>query len=57
MKIRLTCPNCLTDEVRADALAEWDEENQKWDLVTTYETFSCGNCETQDFTPVEEKIK
>jgi hypothetical protein len=38
------CTECGSADVRADAYAEWDAENQCWSLVTTFDNTDCENC-------------
>lgn len=38
------CTACGSAEVRSDAYAEWDAENQCWSLVTTFDNTDCENC-------------
>lgn len=48
MKEHPTCPECGSSEIRADAYAAWDDENQEWMLQNTHESYFCDGCGTYD---------
>lgn len=48
------CGICKSDNVTADAYAEWEVETQKWELSGTFMKGGyCGDCEGE--TTLEEK--
>ncbi len=48
-KLKMVCSRCGSENVRADAYAEWDVDNQKWELTTTFDKGSvCEDCEETD---------
>lgn len=38
------CKKCGSDALKADALAEWNVEEQAYELVTTFDNHECDNC-------------
>jgi len=53
-KVRIVCSHCGSDEVRADAYAEWDVESQKWEIAQTFEKGAyCNQCDGE--TRIEER--
>lgn len=40
-----TCPQCGGTDVKVDAWATWDVEEQQWELHSTYENYFCEDCE------------
>jgi hypothetical protein len=44
-KEKPVCATCGSDEVRADAWAEWDTEKQEWVLNNTFDYKFCETCE------------
>lgn len=44
-KIRKVCKYCGSEDVRADAWAEWDFDKQEWVLAETYDNEYCNSCE------------
>ena len=51
-KIRKICTVCGSTDIRFDAWAEWDEVNQKYELIQTYDDVYCegheGACTVKD---------
>ena len=45
-KTEPTCTNCGSTNVRVDAFAEWDADQQKWVLSDTYDNGFCNDCES-----------
>lgn len=45
MKEKPICPACGSDEIRADSFAEWNIEEQQWQLSSTYDDCYCENCD------------
>lgn len=43
-RIKPVCSHCGSDEIFADACAEWDKDDQKWCIVTVYDNTDCGDC-------------
>lgn len=43
-KLKFICPTCGGLDVRRDALAMWDEREQRWFLAYRLELFECGDC-------------
>jgi hypothetical protein len=53
-KVRMVCSHCGSDDVRADAYAEWDVESQKWEIAQTFEKGAyCNECDGE--TRIEER--
>jgi hypothetical protein len=47
-KIKMVCADCGSDDVLADAYAEWDVASQKWELQNTfYKGAYCNACEAE----------
>jgi len=44
--VKITCSKCGSDDVRRDAWAEWDPEQQKWVLGEIFDEPYCTSCET-----------
>ena len=44
-RIKIVCRKCGSDDVRRDAWAEWDTENQEWTLGTVFDQGHCEACE------------
>jgi hypothetical protein len=43
-KIKIICTECRSEEVRRDAYAIWSVEDQKWELLTVFDTTDCEVC-------------
>lgn len=44
--IKMVCTHCGSDDVRADAYAEWNSTTQEWELTTTFDSgHVCEKCE------------
>ena len=43
-KLKPVCDECESDEVLADASAEWDSEQREWVLASTYDNMTCQDC-------------
>ena len=53
-KVKMVCAHCGSDDVRADAYAEWDVEAQKWEIAQTFEKGAyCDKCDGE--TRIEEE--
>lgn len=51
--ITKVCERCGSEDVWADANAEWDVENQCWTLLDTFPNEWCNDCECE--TTIEDK--
>jgi hypothetical protein len=45
MRKKYICQTCKSDNVRLDAFATWDTENQCWELGSIFEQAHCDDCE------------
>ena len=45
MKYNFICSDCKSDDVLADAYAEWDIDSQKWVISNTFSNSFCNSCE------------
>ena len=52
MRKKYICKTCRGDNVRRDAFAAWDTENQCWELAETFDAAHCDDCEGE--TTLEE---
>ena len=53
-KVKMVRAHCGSDDVRADAHAEWDVEAQKWEVAQTFEKGAyCNQCDGE--TRIEER--
>ena len=53
-KVKMVCAHFGSDDVRADAYAEWNVEAQKWELTQTFEKGAyCSKCDRE--TRIEER--
>jgi len=43
--MRPICKQCHSPEVFCDAYADWGQENQKWELCSTYDNYWCTECD------------
>ena len=43
-KTKPVCSHCGSDEVKCDAWAEWDDENQSFSLSQTFDEWICEPC-------------
>ena len=41
---RAICRKCGSRNITRDAIVQWDEFHQKWDLVTIYDNGDCHDC-------------
>jgi hypothetical protein len=47
-KVKMVCSHCDSEDVIADAYAEWDVESQVWEIVETFEKGAyCNQCEDE----------
>ncbi len=46
-KVKMVCKTCRSDDVRRDAFAAWDVEEQKWVLDNVFDYAHCCNCEDE----------
>ena len=42
--VSVHCSNCNGEKVKRDAHAEWNAEEQIWELSNTYDDFFCDDC-------------
>lgn len=42
--VAITCSHCGGRNVRRDADAAWDEDDQAWTLVGVYDNATCEDC-------------
>lgn len=52
-RMTMVCAHCGSDNVRRDAFAEWDIDNQDWVLSHTFDDAYCEACEGE--TSIDEK--
>jgi hypothetical protein len=53
-KIKMVCSQCGSEEVLADAYAQWNVGSQRWDIVETFEKGAyCSKCDGA--TRIEEQ--
>ena len=45
--IEICCEECGSKNVRRDAFASWDEENQQWELSEVFDNGVCQDCEDE----------
>lgn len=43
-RIQIVCRSCGSTNVTRDALASWDEEAQRWELIDTLDNADCNDC-------------
>jgi hypothetical protein len=54
-KIKMVCAECGSDDVLADAYAEWNVAAQKWELQNTFDKGAyCNACEAE--TRLDERV-
>jgi hypothetical protein len=46
-RYKYVCNLCGSDDIAADAWAQWDIETQQWELLSTYDDKFCRSCETE----------
>jgi hypothetical protein len=52
--VKMVCAHCGSDDVRADAYAQWDVETQKWEIAQTFDKGAyCSKCDGE--TRIEER--
>jgi hypothetical protein len=58
VKTRVTfkCNACGSDNIKKDAYAEWDVEQQEWVLCTVFDDTVCDDCCATDIERVEEEV-
>lgn len=44
-RVRIVCGACGSDSVMRDAWAEWNTENQAWELGQVFDAGHCDNCD------------
>lgn len=54
--VKLVCPKCGSDEVLADAYAEWDVDSQNWVLRTEFDNKICDSCSWEFKTADEVEL-
>jgi ribosomal protein L37AE/L43A len=45
MPVTFVCSYCGSEDVLRDAWAAWSEENQAWELASTFDAAWCNSCE------------
>lgn len=55
VKIRKFCDHCGSENVYADALAQWDFEGQRWELSSTFDSSYCKDCDEE--TGIVDKVE
>lgn len=38
------CRSCGSKDITVGAEAEWNDEKQEWQIVTTYDDYTCADC-------------
>lgn len=46
-KTRPTCTQCGGHDICWDAIADWNEETQQFELVTEYDAATCRDCDNE----------
>jgi len=46
-RVKPVCDDCGSDNVTKDAVAAWDEPEQAWVLLSTYDSTTCQDCERE----------
>ena len=54
-RIKFVCSQCGSDQIVKDAWAEWDTENQCWELGSIFDHTECQGC-SYDGAPIEQEI-
>lgn len=44
MRKKYICKTCKSDNVKVDAFATWDTENQCWELGAMFDAAFCDDC-------------
>ena len=52
-RVIYVCDHCGSDDVRADAYAQWDVDAQEWTVSATFPNYICEDCGGE--TRVSEK--
>jgi hypothetical protein len=53
-RVKMVCSHCGAEEVLADAYAQWDVEEQAWEIVETFDKGAyCSKCDAE--TRIEER--
>jgi hypothetical protein len=53
-KIRIVCSHCGSEDVRADAYAQWDVDSQSWEIAQVFEKGAfCSQCDGE--TRIEKR--
>ena len=53
-RVKMVCSRCGSDDVLADAYAEWDVETQAWEVAQTFDKGGyCNKCDGE--TRIEEQ--
>ena len=47
------CTYCGSDDVSRDAYAKWDIDTQEWEIITTFDSYYCEDCDGE--TSIEWK--
>lgn len=48
MRTKPVCSYCASDDVCADAIADWDPETQTWETFHVYDSGLCRQCGEQN---------
>ena len=49
MRITKHCETCGSEEVYVDAYAEWDVDNQSWEICGAYDQSWCKECDGETY--------
>lgn len=44
MPVTIHCTTCDSEDIRRDAYAAWNVENQEWEIVTLFDNADCETC-------------
>jgi predicted RNA-binding Zn-ribbon protein involved in translation (DUF1610 family) len=55
-RIELICPHCGSADLVRDAAARWCAENGEWELSSTYDNITCGDCGEETYDPDEVNL-
>ena len=43
-QVTITCATCGSGEVRRNCDAAWSVEEQRWEIVSLFDSFTCEDC-------------
>ncbi len=55
-RVKMVCAHCGSRNVVRDAWAEWDFENQCWELAAVFDAAHCEDCDW-DVSVVEKEVE